>query len=89
MCQHTTDKTSLILSLFTTMATRYTSVLLVNKRKASEREGGVRERDGGREGESEEGGSEKGWRKGRREEDKEREERKVGGREGRRGGRIS
>ena len=78
---HPTDKTSLILFIFTTMATRYStltlcnylSVLLVStlciERKASEREGGREgsENKGGRgQRERREEGGRQGERKGRR-----------------------
>ena len=83
MCQNTTDKISLILFLFTTMATRYSTLTLCNHLRiisavgehTLHREKGIRE--GGREGLErgrEEGESRKGLRKGRREGDEEREE---------------
>ena len=75
---HPTDKTSLILFIFTTMATGYStltlcnylSVLLVStERKASEREGGREgsEKEGGRgQRERREESGRQGERKGRR-----------------------
>ena len=71
VCLHPTDKTSLILFLFTTMATRYSTLTLCNHLRIISavgehtlyREKGIRE--GEREGSEREGGRREGGERGR------------------------